>query len=780
MKWLAVPAFALVLGSCGKKEEAREAAESVVEAVATAGEKIEEKIEEIVTPPLSPAERAGKLGFAAHLPKDAEMVFAVYDAADTATRVRNSQLWKFLQDEIWADELMDDAALPEEDGALVDEAADVELGAEEDSIVLEEETVDPGDEAAEAPPAAGGMDALWGSEVTVAFGKSSGEQISHLLTLNKRSTYFQMKALARQVVEAARSGDGEALADSFSQSMTASWSSDLLNDPESGIGLFERVQFPPVYIAFRVPEESRELMAQQVAGSLEIANMLGEMVEPVNFDSSGHAFSGYRLVGAKLSETLAANRESIASTVGPENVDRLLSAISGKNLVAATGTVGEYVVFFLGASPEDCRLSETPDESLVAESGLSFVDGFKDKKFAAVSYASKDSLTTVTEAAAGIAYIVEGLRDGLAAADGLGDTRDLEALLQMVSEREAALLELARTEGHGSVAFLEDGLKIESFGGTDQGAFDWKSPAKLAHLGDSEDVALFVNGTADAAYDEKARAYFESLFEAAYAMAVKVAELPSESEEFNKFKQGFGLFDTKFRGDLLAIYDAVRGDFADGLGLEAALVVDLKGEMPKVPGAPKALLEEGRVPRVTVIQPVEDREKLAASWEKIRDSATRILASVSEMAGTEIPMQDPLSSEKDGLATWFFPLPFFSNDFLPSVTVSNDWFALSSSKNQALDLISKAEDENAKRTGLWFKVNFKAIEAYATSTLALLEKEAASPELEAEDAGGIELDADRRKDLTRFARALSEFDSLDVHCRREGGDLRTSLHLKTR
>ena len=91
--------------------------------------------------------------------------------------------------------------------------------------------------------------------------------------------------------------------------------------------------------------------------------------------------------------------------------------------------------------------------------------------------------------------MTNGLRDGLAGADGLGDTRDLEAMFKIVAEREAALRKLVGNDSLGMVAFFEEGLKIESFGGTDNGMVDWKSPNKLARLGDSEDVLLFADMT---------------------------------------------------------------------------------------------------------------------------------------------------------------------------------------------------------------------------------------------------------------------------------------------
>ena len=70
-------------------------------------------------------------------------------------------------------------------------------------------------------------------------------------------------------------------------------------------------------------------------------------------------------------------------------------------------------------------------------------------------------------------------------------------------------------ETTGAIAFFEEGLKLESFGGMDGGVLDWNTPNQLASLGDSEDVLLFANMTTEAAYDEKAQAYLEALMETA-------------------------------------------------------------------------------------------------------------------------------------------------------------------------------------------------------------------------------------------------------------------------
>jgi hypothetical protein len=317
--------------------------------------------------------------------------------------------------------------------------------------------------------------------------------------------------------------------------------------------------------------------------------------------------------------------------------------------------------------------------------------------------------------------------------------------------------------------FFEDGLKIESYGGTDNDAVDWKAANRLSALGDSENVVMFANMTGEAAYDEKMRACFEALMETAYALAMKVSEFPLEGDDMMRFKQMAGLFDDKFRPDAVALWDALSGDFSAGLGKESALIIDLNGSVTAIPGLPQEVVDEAKFPRISLVAPVKDRAKLATAWQGMNRSATGILAKVSEMNGREIPMQKPISSEKNGYTTWFFPLPFFNDDFVPSVTVGDEWFAASTSKNQALDLLAKA-GKGEPRGGLWFALNFQALRVFANETLDLIAKH----------PGAIPLDGSDQKTIRELAAALEDLEKLTAHCRREDGVLRTSIHLKTR
>ena len=730
--WLLIPVLALSLGACKKKEVAKapETPAAATQAPPAAAPVAEPKI-----PALTPEQRAAKLGFVRHLPQDTEVVLSFHNGTKSAARVQASKLWRTF------------IGNPMTGGA-----------------------------PAGADPAAGdeptGPAALFGTEFTLALGKSTAEQTGNLLTFNRRMGYFQMQALAKAFAAAVKSGDASSFGASFGDYGPELFK-DLLHDPQSGMALVEKTRMPPVYMAFKTTEANHAAAAQQLAAMVANANLLGEMIEPAAIENAGCKFEGVKILGTKISASMAADRASLDEQLDAATVDQLLAAVAQKDLLLLSGTVGDYVVLFLGSSTADLHLAADLGQSLAASDALAFSDGYVSKELAAVVYGRKQALETLISAAGGLAEMANGLRDGIAGAEGLGDTRDLEAMIKIVAEREAALRQLAVTDALGTVAFFEDGLKIESYGGTDNGMVDWKSPNQLARLGDSEDVVLFANLTADAAYDGKARAYAEALLETAYAMTLKVAEAPIQGKQLEQFQQMAKLFDDKFRPDLLALWDAFGNDFHTSLGHERALVVDLKGSAPAVPGLPQAVVDSAKVPRVSLVAPVTDRAKLAASWDKMNGTLTGTFAKIGEMTGQKIPMQKPLSSEKNGYTTWFFPLPFFNDDFLPSVTVGDKWFAASSSKNQALDLITQADAGGESRDGFFMSVNFKALETYSEQLFKVIDENAAA-------ITGSPLPADRKELIKASIAALGDFDKLTVHSRREAGVLRSSVHLKTR
>ena len=736
---------------------------------------------------LTPDERAAKLGFVKYLPQDTEVVMAFHNGLKSADRVTSSKLWKLVQGRMGmgGGAEPDENAIPGAGKDMKEEGLKLPEGepgtAAKDAKPVTAQGEDPTDAAGNFKPLASpdaeeeaGPATLLGTEFTLALGKSAGEQSANLLTTYRRMTYFQMRMLAKAFATAAKAGDFSTLEQTMSEQYGPQLFKDLLADPESGVGMFERMKMPPVYLAFRTSLAARPAAAQQVAAMIENLGMMGEMVEPVETEAAGQKFVGHKISGEKIADEAGKNREELDKMLGAAIVDKLLAALAKKSLVAVSGTLGDYVVLFIGSSVDDLKFATAPAQSLGASAALAFCDPYAAKELAAVIYGQKGAVEKLIAASGGLADMTAGLRDGLAGTDGLGDTRDLEALLRMVGERESALRKLIGTESLGVAAFFENGLKIESFGGTDNGAIDWKASNKLAALGNSDDVVMFADVTKDAAHDEKTRAYVEALMETAYALAMKASELRIDDEQMAKFKQMAQLFDTKFRPEAVAMWEAFSGDFSSSLGGERAFVMDLNGAMPAIPGVPQVVVDQGKFPRMSIVAPVNDRAKLAASWDKMNTSITSILGKVSEMTGEKIPMQKPISSDKGGFTTWFFSLPFFSDDFMPSVTVGDKWFVASTSKNQALDLVNKAAKGGETTTGVTFTINFKAMRKFSAETLKMLDKNSAAI------FGEGTVPADKMATAKQLIEAMDDLDKLTMTARREAGVLRTSVHLKTR
>jgi hypothetical protein len=233
------------------------------------------------------------------------------------------------------------------------------------------------------------------------------------------------------------------------------------------------------------------------------------------------------------------------------------------------------------------------------------------------------------------------------------------------------------------------------------------------------------------------------------------------------------MIDGKFRPDMLALWDAFGNDFSGSLGHESAMVIDFKGGAPAIPGIPQPVLDKAKVPRISIIAPVTDRAKLSGSWDKMNTTLIGTLAKISKMTGDDIPMQKPMSSERGGNTTWFFPMPFLTDDFVPSVTVGDKWFVASTSKNQALDLIAKADASGETRTGFWLSMNFRTLEKYATETYKLMDENS-------KEVMGEALPDQQGKVVKDSITVLSDLDKLTIHSRREGAVLRSSVHFKTR
>ncbi len=729
--WSVLPASALVLGACGKKEKEESAPSAPGAVVEAAKAVVGNPAPEVKA--LTPGERAAMLGIVGRLSKDTESVFGLYDGKEIAKRLKSLKTWEFIRE-----------------------------------VAQEEGGTDPEAEMAEGAQMAR---TIVGHEIFVATGKGTTPQIGHLMNLSRRSNYYQMRVLTQAFAEGAKTGDFSGM-DAATESMMMEMAKELGKE----MPLIEGLAIPPVLMGIKAEDaETLGMAQQQLASGLDMAmGALGEAAAPIEFTKGGAAFKGVKIAGAFLAATLEQGRADIDEVLAPADVDKLIAAVKAKNIVIAYGSIApdNYLMLYLGDSEEACPLVDKVEDSLAANDGISYVDGYKDKKV--VGFAFADKGLTQALIAGSLKDMALGIRDGLSGSEVFGDTRELASLLELVGEKEDALIAMAKADTSGGLIVLEEGVKFEMFGGVNRGSFDHGTAHKLSKLGSGEGVLMFGNWISNPEYTKRANEYGEAIIETGYAMAEKIAGLDIDDPDFAEFKQGFGLFNEKFKADTIGIWDALQ-TAESGLGTETALIVDLKGAMPPIPGLPQEVVDAGKFVRASMISPVTDRAKLQESWTKLDGSLRNILKTASEMSGADIPMQKPMSSDKNGFTTWFFSFPFFNDDFLPSVTVGDKWFVASTSKLQALDLVNAAESAGEDKTGVWFEFDFDTLRTFSADWVALIEKHGAEvmgPNYE-----------EFKKELPRIQKGLAafaEFDSLSINERMEGGKLRSTLHFKVR
>lgn len=713
-------------------------------------------------PESEPVDRAETLGFARHLPGDIEAMVTFHRAEEKIAQMRQMDLWSAIE--------------------AVDPTSPFRAPRMDDDL---DGMLDEPDDAPLTP-----MD-LFGTEVTVALGAGGGQRLGAWLDFSRRADYHQMRRVASELADPdidqdmhmppGMMGGIGIYTTVFSALTSPDIYEDLMNDPVA-TGALNEFHIPAIYFAVRPPDGRLEEAAEMLSQSLGFMTFFGEMVAPVEMEHEGTPFTGYRIIGADMVPLMEEDREFMEETMGKEATDMIIDFLRTRELVAVSGVVDDYAVIFIGPSTDEMVFAASPDEAVTAGDKLAFADPLLAHPFLGLMFAEEALSTTMGGSGGSLSHMAKGLRDGFAANDPDGSSRDLVALLDLVSNRAQALQALTSHADTGITIVEDQGLRIEGHGGS-SGMLDFSAPSHLAALGDEPDVAMFLNFHTDSTYRDRSTAYYEALFETAYAMARRFMDEPADGDELAYDpmampREYFSTFDTMFREDVIGLWRATAHDMTQGLGGEAAYVVDLGGTLPVIPDVPEILIEHVKAPRVTMLAPVADRGRLAAAWEKMHESGSRLVPNIAEMWGAELAMPRPIRSETNGLTSWFLPLPYFDDDFLPSVTLDDDWFAMGTSRNRSIELLGQAGSlEPREGYALHMHVNFGAIAESQRKQIDILD-EHRDAILESE-----EIDDEDYEEMRAFAEtiidAMEKLENLEIRCWDDDGLARWLIHLRT-
>ena len=739
---------ALGLSACGEKSEQ-------VQAPAGGGGTKEVATKAAAAEPVAAPAPAGDLtavakatGFAKYLPDTTQAYAGVYDGKGFIESLQGSAIVKLFEEQ-------------------VRDNGDPEFSLED---------------VAEDPQAQMAI-ALLGEEIFLAVGEGTPLQTANLVSINESVTRHWAHTLVK-MGEAALTGEEDF---DDPEMIILPLVVRLLGDAKAGIGALEKAQMPPVTLGFKISDEDMrgqlfETVAQGIGAMLEEIGPDGEgFAEAINVERGGSKFTGLKVVGEKLVAALPPDvKEGMAEVMDAATVDKLIAILESRDLVIAVGVHENYLVGFSGSSADELQIAESPSESILARPEAAFMKSYTGKKLLGLMTISKELQESVTKEASLFGSLATGLREGLSETEAFGDTRDIEALLELIVEQERGLLSMQGYTPAGLVAFVEDGLKIEGHGGSTMPELDLDAPRNYAGLAGGEGVFLFANQVANRDYAEKTLEYLDTLGQTVY-LGVKQAakmQLPDAAGELEQFQEGFGMFDERILPHLLELWTGLRGDLVSGLGNEGAILVDLGGELPTVPGLPQIVVDEGKAPRLALLAPARDKEKLKSSWVNIDKALNGILKIMSEMTGENIPMQKPMSSEKNELKTWFFPFPFQSDDFVLNVSVDEKNVYASTSKSfvQALSARMAEGQPDPAAKGAYFKVDFTALNDYINGWFKLLEEN--KDEIFGEDSPAAEDFLEELPIARQVLAAFGELKGISGHLRKEGGVLRSSIHIE--
>lgn len=686
-----------------------------------------------------------KMGFAAHVPKDTEAYFSILGGYDMYQRLLKTELGKVMA-EMMADQ-----------GENLDELEEGQNFQMFKAVV--------------------------GEEIFAAFGDTTSEQALNLQAINSSASFHQMKMMVKM---AAASMDEDTDPGGM-EGIAFSMFSSLLGDPEAGIQIFEKSQMPPVTIGFKVSdEEMRNQISEMMIGGVLSLFDLDENApfDEIEIEKNGVALNGMTINGKKLADLADENsRQEMTEIFGSRAmVDRFLAAVAKKNLNIAIGVKESYIIVYLGDSLDGLKFPIKAEDSLLANEGMSFLKDYLDKDIRMLGFGEGEAMKTIGGANEVMSSMARGLKAGLAEADSFGDTRDIQALLGHVARVEGKIFDMFEYGSTGTVAFIEDGFKIESHGGSNLASIDTENAHNFAGLGDMDGVVFFSNSRSNPEFTSKLHDMMDSLGQASYLMASRVAEImPTQTDADggginSEFLEAFKMFDDLAAGDLKNIWEALATDWAQGTGDEGALIIDTKGTLPRVPDVPGAIIEKGIVPRIAYVTPVTDREKISTAWKKLEGSISNILKNLKEVQGTEIPMQEFDDNTKEGVTYYSTAIQFSTKDARPVVGISDKHFYFSTSQKFIAEIDKNliARVDVPVRNGSYTRLNFSAAHKMADYWVKLL-KENSEEIFENEY---MRDDFNENLPLVqKLLAAFTQFDDMTSHTRMENGESRTSIHV---
>ena len=485
---------------------------------------------------------------------------------------------------------------------------------------------------------------------------------------------------------------------------------------------------------------------------------ISDFTTPEGYAFKKITYEGKRLISDKDRTDFVAALSADTSPEIRKLTDQFLSDLQSKSAVVAFGVVGDHIIFASGKNLEHLKFAPDAAQSLLTKPELAQLSPFMAKNLLGIAYADGAVLSALSDDQP-VTPMLRGVVSAMKESDlfrSLANT--LAGQIEEFSSLESKLYKVDCTAMSAAI-WWEKGLHTERFGGPKPRQFVSGTPVQFAHLLDTPGVLFGMAFDRDKETEKAGRAWMEKLTGMIYTAAQELVKAGVAGKDGG---QQFALFETNIRATVEKIYQADR-DIADkALGGQCAYLIDMKGKLPALPNSPPAA-KGTPIPRLYSVNEVIDRAKLAQSWAAISDAVPNGNTGNADSPSPAFALPDPISSDKNGVTTWFYGLPFLSGDLLPCASVNDKLLILSSSKDGAEALAAEVSKGAAQKVeGMIWKLDFDQISELMKSTVKL--RAASDPK-----SGK---DADPLKQTLRW---LKPFHTMRSHTREENGVWRNTL-----
>lgn len=526
-----------------------------------------------------------------------------------------------------------------------------------------------------------------------------------------------------------------------------------------------KCDIPPVYFAFKAVKSKADLDAVLAAFSAKLGAKLPPGVVLGNFKvSDKYEFHNVTLDAAKLVEAMQEEkiRGQLAEIIGDEGkAKEAVALIKKKHIEIAWGWVGDYLILSLGSDHAHVKFAAGPADSALAIPAVARrASEFAAKKPLSIGY--------------GAAPMLETLHGKLEFADAFKKVSDeLSTLLKPEHiaamqadvkkfEGKAQSLYAAKFDPMVSVSYVEGGIRTETFGGAQMTALDGSKPLAFASLLTPSAFA-FTNSRSNPANDGKVADLIEDGSGMLWGWYDKYGRTMVPEDE----RAGAGMAEAMALPMLKDLWAAGR-KLSKALGNETAFILDLNGNMPKIPNMPPAFAD-GKVPRIAWVAQLKDRAGVSEAWAGF----SKVIKQLAAFAPGGVP--DPVMKKDGDVELHYVELPVPTDDLLPHVAISKDRWIISTSPSFTKELTSKASASGGSPLGAEMRMQMPAFCTLADAWLKLVDKDPATFFHSSHDQKEYAELRPTFGDLIKLGRSIQ---SLEWRMFSEEGASRNSMHLK--